>query len=133
MKTQTDHRQVSDYETDKLKERLARLQGGVAVVKVGGASEVEQAETKDRLNDALCATRCALEEGVVPGGGAALLYATTTALGSEERRKTTEGVAVPQLPPKLQGNDDVLFGVQIVREALKVKAGLLKKHCLPFH
>merc|ERR1719235_1322798 len=66
----------SEYEKDKLKERLAKLSGGVAVIKVGGASEVEVNEVKDRLNDALCATRAALEEGIVPGGGVALLLAT---------------------------------------------------------
>merc|ERR1719237_928919 len=66
----------SEYEKDKLKERLAKLSGGVAVIKVGGASEVEVNEVKDRLNDALNATRAALEEGIVPGGGTALLHAT---------------------------------------------------------
>jgi len=65
---------TSEYEKDKLKERLAKLSGGVAVIKVGGASEVEVNEVKDRLNDALCATKAALEEGIVPGGGTALLY-----------------------------------------------------------
>merc|ERR1711865_503684 len=67
---------TSEYEKDKLKERLAKLSGGVAVLKVGGASEVEVGEVKDRLNDALNATKCALEEGIVPGGGTALLRAT---------------------------------------------------------
>merc|ERR1712072_1611010 len=57
-------------------ERLAKLSGGVAVIKVGGASEVEVGEIKDSLNDALCATKCAVEEGVVPGGGSTLLYAS---------------------------------------------------------
>merc|ERR1719491_2162718 len=66
----------SEYEKDKMKERLAKLSGGVAVISVGGASEVEVNEVKDRLNDALCATKAALEEGIVPGGGAALLYAS---------------------------------------------------------
>lgn len=66
---------TSEYEKDKMKERLAKLSGGVAVIKVGGASEIEVNEVKDRLNDALCATRAALEEGIVPGGGAALIYA----------------------------------------------------------
>merc|ERR1711865_845862 len=66
----------SDYEKDKLKERLAKLSGGVAVIKVGGASEVEVGEKKDRINDALCATRAAVEEGIVPGGGSALLHAS---------------------------------------------------------
>jgi len=67
---------TSDYEKDKLKERLAKLSGGVAVLKVGGASEVEVNEVKDRLNDALNATKAALEEGIVPGGGSALIYAS---------------------------------------------------------
>merc|ERR1719161_3221886 len=60
---------TSTYEKDKLKERLASLAGGVAVIKVGGASEFEVSEIKDRLNDALCATKAAVEEGIVPGGG----------------------------------------------------------------
>merc|ERR1719436_1765817 len=67
---------TSEYEKDKLKERLAKLSGGVAVIKVGGASEVEVNEVKDRLNDALNATKAALEEGIVPGGGSALIYAS---------------------------------------------------------
>merc|ERR1719265_2193996 len=67
---------TSEYEKDKLKERLAKLSGGVAVIKVGGASEVEVNEVKDRLNDALNATKAALEEGIVPGGGTALLHAS---------------------------------------------------------
>merc|ERR1711972_719647 len=67
---------TSEYEKDKLKERLAKLSGGVAVIKVGGSSEVEVNEVKDRLNDALNATQAALEEGIVPGGGVALLQAS---------------------------------------------------------
>jgi len=67
---------TSEYEKDKMKERLAKLSGGVAVIKVGGASEVEVNEVKDRLNDALNATKAALEEGIVPGGGTALLFAS---------------------------------------------------------
>jgi len=66
----------SEYEKDKLKERLAKLSGGVAVLKVGGASEIEVNEVKDRLNDALNATKAALEEGIVPGGGSALIFAS---------------------------------------------------------
>lgn len=68
---------TSEYEKDKMKERLAKLSGGVAVIKVGGASEVEVNEVKDRLNDALNATKAALEEGIVPGGGTALLFASS--------------------------------------------------------
>jgi chaperonin GroEL len=91
---------TSDYDQEKLQERLAKLAGGVAVIKVGGASEVEVKERKDRVDDALHATRAAVEEGIVPGGGTALLYAT----------KALEG---------LKGeNDDQTRGIDIVRKAI---------------
>src|SRR3989440_2064248 len=91
---------TSDYDQEKLQERLAKLAGGVAVIKVGGASEIEVKERKDRVDDALHATRAAVEEGIVPGGGVALLYAT----------KSLEG---------LKGqNDDQTRGIDIVRKAL---------------
>ena len=64
------------YDQEKLKERLASLTGGIAVVKVGGTSEIEVGEVKDRFEDALNATRAAIEEGIVTGGGTALLYAS---------------------------------------------------------
>jgi chaperonin GroEL len=92
---------TSDYDREKLQERLAKLAGGVAVVKVGGATEVEVKEKKDRVDDALHATRAAVEEGVVPGGGVALLKAT----------KALEG-----LKP---ANDDQKVGIDIVRRALQ--------------
>lgn len=66
----------SDYDREKLQERLAKLSGGVAMLKIGGASEVEVGEKKDRVEDALNATKAAVEEGIVPGGGCALLYAS---------------------------------------------------------
>ena len=66
---------TSDYDKEKLQERLAKLAGGVAVIRVGGATEVEVKEKKDRVDDALNATRAAVEEGIVPGGGVALLRA----------------------------------------------------------
>ena len=66
---------TSDYDKEKLQERLAKLAGGVAVIRVGGATEVEVKEKKDRVEDALNATRAAVEEGIVPGGGVALLRA----------------------------------------------------------
>jgi chaperonin GroEL len=92
---------TSDYDREKLQERLAKLAGGVAVIKVGGATEVEVKERKDRVDDALHATRAAVEEGIVPGGGTALLYAT----------KALEG---------LKGeNDDQTRGVDIIRRALQ--------------
>jgi len=91
---------TSDYDREKLQERLAKLAGGVAVIKVGGATEVEVKERKDRVDDALHATRAAVEEGIVPGGGTALLYAS----------KALEG---------LKGdNDDQTRGVDIVRRSL---------------
>ncbi len=91
---------TSDYDREKLQERLAKLAGGVAVIKVGGASEVEVKERKDRVDDALHATRAAVEEGIVPGGGTALLYAT----------KALEGMK--------GANDDQTKGIDIVRKAI---------------
>ena len=91
---------TSDYDKEKLQERLAKLSGGVAVIKVGGASEVEVKERKDRVDDALHATRAAVEEGIVPGGGTALLYAT----------KALEGMT--------GANDDQTRGIDIVRKSL---------------
>jgi len=95
---------TSDYEKEKLNERLAKLVGGVAVVKVGGASEVEVSEKKDRVVDALNATRAAVEEGIVAGGGLALLYAT------------------PLLSTVKYENQDQKVGINIVRKALAVPA-----------
>jgi chaperonin GroEL len=92
---------TSDYDKEKLQERLAKLSGGVAVIKVGGATEVEVKERKDRVDDALHATRAAVEEGIVAGGGTALLYAT----------KALEGVT--------GANDDQSKGVDIIRRALQ--------------
>jgi chaperonin GroEL len=92
---------TSDYDREKLQERLAKLAGGVAVIKVGGASEVEVKERKDRVDDALHATRAAVEEGIVPGGGTALLYAT----------KALEGLS--------GANEDQTRGIDIVRKAIQ--------------
>ncbi|MBL1148361.1 MAG: chaperonin GroEL [Pseudomonadota bacterium] len=91
----------SDYDREKLQERLAKLSGGVAVIRVGGATEVEVKERKDRVDDAMHATRAAVEEGIVAGGGTALLYATRT---------------LDKVKP---GNADQAVGVQIVRRALE--------------
>ena len=77
---------TSDYDREKLQERLAKLAGGVAVIKVGGASEVEVKERKDRVDDALHATRAAVEEGIVPGGGVALLRASKALDVAEARQ-----------------------------------------------
>jgi chaperonin GroEL len=95
---------TSDYDKEKLQERLAKLAGGVAIIKVGGATEVEVKERKDRVEDAMHATRAAVEEGVVAGGGVTLLYA---------------GRALARLKP---ANDDQKVGIDIVRRALQAPA-----------
>src|SRR3954467_8284723 len=91
---------TSDYDREKLQERLEKLAGGVAVIRVGGATEVEVKERKDRVDDAMHATRAAVEEGVVPGGGSALLY------------------AIPALDKLTPANPDQKVGIEIVRKAL---------------
>jgi len=85
---------TSDYDKEKLQERLAKLSGGVAVIKVGGATEVEVKERKDRVDDALNATRAAVEEGVVPGGGVMLLKATNAITVEGENEDQTAGIAI---------------------------------------
>jgi chaperonin GroEL len=92
---------TSDYDREKLQERLAKLAGGVAVIRVGGATEVEVKEKKDRVDDALHATRAAVEEGILPGGGVALLRALK---------------AIDKVQP---ANDDQKAGIAIVRRALQ--------------
>ena len=95
---------ASDYDRDKLQERLAKLAGGVAIIRVGGATEIEVRERKDRVDDAMHATRAAVEEGVVAGGGVTLLYASK---------------ALGRLKPE---NDDQRVGIDIVRRALQAPA-----------
>ncbi len=92
---------TSDYDKEKLQERLAKLAGGVAVIRVGGATEVEVKEKKDRVDDALNATKAAVEEGILPGGGAALLYATKALAGL------------------VGDNEDQNAGIAIVRKAIQ--------------
>src|ERR1700749_1237037 len=100
IKTQIEET-TSDYDKEKLQERLAKLAGGVAVIRVGGSTEVEVKEKKDRVDDALNATKAAVEEGILPGGGTALLYATKALAG-------------------LTGdNEDQTQGIQIVRKAIQ--------------
>jgi len=95
---------TSDYDREKLQERLAKLAGGVAVIRVGGATEVEVKERKDRVDDAMHATKAAVEEGVVAGGGVALLYAVNA----------LKGIKV--------ANHDQQVGIDIVRKALQAPA-----------
>ena len=92
---------TSDYDREKLQERLAKLSGGVAIIRVGGATEVEVKERKDRVDDALHATHAAVAEGIVAGGGSALLYATKA------------------LEKLVAENDDQKVGIDIVRRALQ--------------
>ena len=92
---------TSDYDREKLQERLAKLAGGVAVIRVGGSTEVEVKERKDRVDDALHATRAAVEEGIVPGGGVALARAS---------------LILAHLHPE---NEDQKFGIEIVRKAVQ--------------
>ena len=117
---------TSDYDREKLQERLAKLAGGVAVIKVGGASEVEVKERKDRVDDALHATRAAVEEGIVPGGGTALLYATKALAGLEgENNDQTRGVEIVRqaiMAPVRQiaqnaGHDGAVVSGNLLREA----------------
>ncbi|HUE65700.1 MAG TPA: chaperonin GroEL [Rhizomicrobium sp.] len=100
IKTQIEET-TSDYDKEKLQERLAKLAGGVAVIRVGGATEVEVKERKDRVDDALNATKAAVEEGIVPGGGTALLYASKA------------------LKDLTGDNDDQTQGINIVRRAIQ--------------
>ncbi|HXA68934.1 MAG TPA: chaperonin GroEL [Stellaceae bacterium] len=95
---------TSDYDKEKLQERLAKLAGGVAIIRVGGSTEIEVKERKDRVEDAMHATRAAVEEGVVPGGGVALLY------------------GIRALDKLRSANDDQKVGIDIVRRALKAPA-----------
>ena len=86
---------TSDYDKEKLQERLAKLAGGVAVIRVGGATEIEVKERKDRVDDALNATKAAVEEGIVPGGGTALLYASKALANlTGENEDQTQGIAI---------------------------------------
>ena len=95
---------TSDYDREKLQERLAKLAGGVAVIRVGGSTETEVKERKDRVDDAMHATRAAVEEGIVPGGGVALLYSL----------KALDGVK--------PANNDQRFGIDLVRKAIQAPA-----------
>ena len=101
---------TSDYDREKLQERLAKLAGGVAVVRVGGSTEVEVKERKDRVDDALHATRAAVEEGILPGGGVALLRVA----------KALDGVTVD--------NEDQKHGVDIIRRAIEVPVRLIAEN-----
>merc|ERR1712238_33325 len=102
----------SDYEREKLQERLAKLSGGIAVIKVGGASEIEVSEKKDRVVDALNATRAAVEEGIVPGGGKALLHCSTKL---DALSKATE-------------NMDQRIGIEIIQKALRAPLFTIAKN-----
>src|SRR5271166_5346595 len=101
----------SDYDKEKLQERLAKLAGGVAVIRVGGATEVEVKDRKDRVDDALNATKAAVEEGILPGGGTALLYATKALAGL------------------VGDNEDQNAGIAIVRKAIQAPIRQIVENC----
>lgn len=101
---------TSDYDKEKLRERLAKLSGGVAVLKVGGATEVEVKERRDRVEDALHATRAAIEEGIVPGGGVALLYTSSV------------------LDKLKGGSDEEQIGINIIKKVLSAPIKRLVKN-----
>ena len=102
---------TSDYDREKLQERLAKLAGGVAIIRVGGASEVEVKERKDRVDDAMNATKAAVEEGIVAGGGVALLFASKILAG---------------LNPV---NNDQKVGIEIVRKAIQSPVAANRREC----
>jgi chaperonin GroEL len=118
---------TSDYDREKLQERLAKLAGGVAVIKVGGATEVEVKERKDRVDDALNATRAAVEEGVVPGGGVALLRATQAITAKGENEDQTAGIAIVkralQAPIRQIAENAGMEGSIVVGKVLEKQAG----------
>ena len=92
---------------------MAKLQGGVGVIKVGGGSEVEVGEVKDRVTDALCATKAAIAEGIVVGGGAALLYASKTLDALKTRKDLSEGE---------------IAGIKIVQNAVRIPTKIIAKN-----
>ena len=142
---------TSDYDKEKLQERLAKLSGGVAIIRVGGATEIEVKERKDRVDDALHATRAAVEEGIVAGGGVALFYATRTldklkGLNEDQNRgiaiirralqapvrqiSENSGVDGAIVVGKLQESKDINFGFDAAQEGFSglvdmVKAGII--------
>jgi chaperonin GroEL len=114
---------TSEFDRTKLQERLAKLSGGVAVIKVGGSSEVEVGEKKDRYEDALNATRAAVEEGILPGGGVALLKASLLlATNSPGSSSTASSPVSPDAKPIPTVNFDQELGVAIIRRALTAPA-----------
>ncbi|HNR09501.1 MAG TPA: chaperonin GroEL, partial [Saprospiraceae bacterium] len=101
---------TSDYDKEKLQERLAKLSGGVAVLYVGAATEVEMKEKKDRVDDALHATRAAIEEGIVPGGGVALVR------------------GIPAMDKMKGANEDETIGIQIVKKSLEAPLRIIAEN-----
>ncbi|KNH09219.1 heat shock protein 60 [Perkinsela sp. CCAP 1560/4] len=120
--------ETSDYRREKIQERVAKLSGGVGIIKVGGASDVEVSEKKDRITDALCATRAAIEEGIVPGGGVALLNASALLdklLGADLSKEASIGVTIVKnairLPIKTIASNAGVEGNVIAERVLALK------------
>ena len=134
---------TSDYDKEKLQERLAKLAGGVAVIRVGGSTEVEVKEKKDRVDDALNATKAAVEEGIVPGGGTALLYATKALHGmTGDNDDQTQGTLDrPQADPVTASSDRRELGRRSLdrrrqaarSEVLDLRVGRAEREVLRLH
>ena len=120
LKAQIDNAK-SPFETEKLQERLGKFTGGVSIIHVGGNSEIEMKETKDRVEDSLHATRAAIEQGIVPGGGAALLHAsyniTNTSVGAQIVKKACQSAFVKILTNAGYESQDIATIIKEVLEA----------------
>lgn len=125
-----ENHKLSEYDKEKIQERLARLTGGVALIKIGGYSDTEISELKDRFVDALNATKCAIEQGIVPGGGSALLWASRN-LGKLYSQSPPPGKTLgePQISESNPiRNYDMAMGVKIVEDACKVPCNLISSN-----
>ncbi|CUV06924.1 unnamed protein product [Cryptosporidium hominis] len=133
LKSQIEENQkLTDYDKEKLRERLARLTGRVALIKIGGYSDTEISELKDRFIDALNATKCAIEQGIVPGGGSALLWASRN-LGKLYSQSPPPGKTLT--PSQSSSNEsnpirnyDMAMGVKIIQDACKVPCHLISSN-----
>lgn len=125
-----ENHKLSEYDKEKIQERLARLTGGVSLIKIGGYSDTEISELKDRFVDALNATKCAIEQGIVPGGGSALLWASRN-LGKLYSQSPPPGktLGAPQISESTPvRNYDMAMGVKIVEDACKVPCHLISSN-----
>ncbi|KAJ1605961.1 Hsp60 and GroEL-like chaperone (ATPase) [Cryptosporidium canis] len=122
-----ENHQLSEYDKEKIQDRLARLTGGVALIKIGGYSDTEISELKDRFIDALNATKCAIEQGIVPGGGSALLWASRN-LAKLYSQSPPPGKNLEISESNPIRNYDMAMGVKIVEDACKVPCHLISSN-----